>query len=299
MTVTGIKSRTALAESAGRTGIGLFLTLFALLCIFPFFYVLTFSITPYSEYLKNPTSFIPHSPNLDAYRELLNFPLIYSGYRNTIVVTLAGTLLNLFLLLISGYPLSKRDLKGRNFILGLITFTMFFNGGLIPNYYLIRSLHMLNSLWSLFIPTAISAWNLILMKNFIATIPKSLEEAAIIDGANEIGILFRVIIPLSKPAIATFTLFHAVEHWNTFFYAIIYISKRSLWPMMLILREMVVEDSAGMASAANDVGMDDMFISPFTLKMAIIIITIIPILCVYPFLQKFFMKGMLVGGIKG
>lgn len=273
----------------------LLVTLFALACLFPFFYVASFSVTPYSEYLANPLKLIPHKLEFGAYRQILQMPLMWSGYRNTLLITLGGVALNISLLLISAYPLSKQDLKGRNLILFFIMFTMFFNGGLIPNFYLVKSLHLYNTLWSMILPTALGAYNLILMKNFIAAIPPSLEESAFIDGANELTVLSRIIIPLSKPAIATFVIFHAVTQWNTFFSAIIYTSKRDLWPLMLILRDLVVDDG-GLAKDAMD---QTSGVTVFTLKMAIIIFATLPIITVYPFLQRFFMKGLLVGSVKG
>jgi putative aldouronate transport system permease protein len=274
------------------------LTLLSIICIFPFFYVLAYSVTPYADYLKNPMNLIPKNITFSAYEKLLAFPLIYSGYKTTIFITIVGTFINVLMLCISAYPLTKKDLKGRNFILGMILFTMFFNGGMIPNYYLVRSLGLLNTVWSLILPGAVSAYNLILMKNFISTIPESLEESAIIDGANEIIVLFKIIIPLSLPALATFTLFHAVGHWNSFFNAVIYITKRNLWPLMLILREMVIEGGASIAQEGLIDSPENM-VQPFTMKMAVIIITILPIMMVYPFVQKFFMKGMLLGSVKG
>ncbi|SFL25610.1 putative aldouronate transport system permease protein [Paenibacillus sp. 1_12] len=271
-------------------------TLFALACLFPFFYVASFSVTPYSEYLQNPLKLIPSQIELSAYKQILQMPLMWTGYKNTIIITVAGVAINIFLLIISAYPLSKKDLKGRNVIMVLITFTMFFNGGLIPNFYLIKTLDIYNTLWAMILPGALGAYNLILMKNFVSSIPESLEESAFIDGANEIKVLFRIIVPLSKPAIATFVIFHAVTQWNTFFSAIIYTSKRSLWPLMLILREMVVDDG-GITKDAMD--MNNSGVTVFTIKMAIIIFATLPILLVYPFLQKYFMKGVLVGSIKG
>lgn len=274
-----------------------FLTLCALACIFPLFYVFMYSITPYEEYLANPLRLFPPSYTFTAYKELLNFPLMKTGYFSTILITVVGTTISVFLLCITAYPLSKRNLKGRNIIMALITFTMFFNGGMIPNYLLIKNLHMLDSYWSLILPGAISAYNLILMRNFVAAIPPSLEEAAYIDGANELQILRRVVVPLCKPALATFTLFHAVGHWNAYFNSIMYISDRDKWPLMLIVREMVAESGTNMVHQSAT--MIENMAQPFTLKMAIIIFTIIPILCIYPFVQKYFMKGMLLGSVKG
>ncbi|MFK7697413.1 carbohydrate ABC transporter permease [Paenibacillus sp. HJGM_3] len=272
-------------------GIGLF----ALACLFPFYYVAVLSVTPYSEYLDNPLLLFPSHFEFGAYKQIFNMPLMWSGYRNTILITVLGVALNIALLLVSAYPLSKKDLKGRNVILILITFTMFFNGGLIPNFFLVKELHLYNTIWSMILPGALGAYNLILMKNFISEIPPSLEESAFIDGANEIKVLTRIIIPLSKPAIATFVIFHAVTQWNTFFSAIIYTSKRDLWPLMLILRDLVVDDG-GVAKDAMDASTG---VTVFTIKMAIIIFATLPIILVYPFLQRFFMKGLMVGSIKG
>jgi len=272
------------------------MTLFALICLFPFFYVAVFSITPYTEYLQSPLKLIPNHIELGAYKQIFDMPLLLSGYRNTILITVGGVALNIFLMIITAYPLSKTDLKGRNAILVLITFTMFFNGGLIPNFYLVKSLHLYNTLWALILPTALGAYNLILMKSFISAIPRDLEESAFMDGANELKVLFRIIVPLSKPAIATFVIFQAVAQWNTFFNAIIYTSKRNLWPLMLILRDLVVEEG-GIARDALDASSGN--VTEFTIKMAIIIVATLPILLVYPFLQKYFMKGLLIGSIKG
>ncbi|CAM4496533.1 putative aldouronate transport system permease protein [Paenibacillus endophyticus] len=272
------------------------LTLFAIACLFPFFYVAAFSVTPYNEYLANPLKLIPNKLEFSAYTQIFKMDQLWIGYRNTIIITVLGVCINIFLMIITAYPLSKRDLKGRGFALVLITFTMFFNGGLIPNFYLIKSLDLYNTLWSLVLPNALGAYNLLLMKNFIGNIPPSLEESASIDGANELRILFRIIVPLSKPAIATFVIFHAVTQWNTFFNAIIYTSKRDLWPLMLIVRDMVV-DSGGVAKDVMDAGTSG--VTEFTIKMAIIIFSTLPIILVYPFMQKYFMKGILVGSIKG
>ncbi|MFV0400470.1 MAG: carbohydrate ABC transporter permease [Oscillospiraceae bacterium] len=275
----------------------LFIGVFSLACVFPLFYVFMYSITPYTDYLTNPVRLFPPSITLIAYRELFNFPLMKTSYASTLFITIVGTLINVALLCISAYPLSKKHLKGRGITMGLITFTMFFNGGMIPNFLLVKNLGLLDTYWSLILPSAMSAYNLILMRNFVAAIPASLEEAAFIDGANELQILSRIIIPLSTPAIATFTLFHAVGHWNSYFNAILYISSRSKWPLTLLVREMVVESGTGMVQQSATV-MEDLA-QPFTLKMAIIIFTIVPILLVYPFVQKYFMKGMMLGSVKG
>jgi putative aldouronate transport system permease protein len=272
-------------------------TLFALACIFPFVYVTAFSFTPYKDYLANPLRLIPEHPSLQAYTQMLSMRLLQTGYRNTIIITFLGTALNLFLLCVSAYPLSKKNLKGRGLVMSLIIFTMFFSGGMIPNYALIRNLKLINTYWALILPGAISAYNLILMRNFIAAIPDSLEESAIIDGANEITVLFKIILPLSLPAIFTFLLFHAVGHWNAYFDSVLYITRRNLWPLMLVLRELVTE-GGNMAREGMEFDPDKLA-QPFTLQMAAIVITVVPILMVYPFIQRYFMKGMLLGSVKG
>ncbi len=272
-------------------------TTFALLCLYPIVYVIAISITPYADYLDNPLRLIPKTIDLSAYNKLLHLPLIYSGYRVTIIITVTGTVLNILLMCLTAYPLTKKDLKGRNTLLALITFTMFFNGGLIPNFYIIRSLHLYDTLWALILPGCLGAYNLILMKNFMSAIPASLEESAYLDGANEFQVLWKIIVPLSKPAIATFVIFHVVSQWNSYFNAIIYTSKRSLWPLMLVLREMVVDD--GMALANQSSAADAAMVNTYTLKMATIIVCVLPILCIYPFMQRYFTKGLLVGSVKG
>jgi putative aldouronate transport system permease protein len=272
-------------------------TLFALACVFPFIYVAAFSFTPYRDYLANPLRLIPEHPSLQAYTQMLGMRLLQTGYRNTLIITVLGTTLNLFLLCVSAYPLSKKNLKGRGLVMSLIIFTMFFSGGMIPNYALIRNLKLINTYWALILPGAISTYNLILMRNFISAIPDSLEESAIIDGANEITVLFKIILPLSLPAIFTFLLFHAVGHWNAYFDSVLYITRRNFWPLMLVLRELVTE-GGNMAREGMEFDPDKLA-QPFTLQMAAIVITVVPILLVYPFIQRYFMKGMLLGSVKG
>ena len=266
--------------------------IFALICVMPFVYVFCVSFMPYSEYIENPLKIIPSHIDLTAYKQMLGYDLIRSGYLVTVFITIAGTALSIFLLVISAYPLSKKDLKGHRFFMGMVLFTMFFNGGMISNYILIRGIKLQNTVWSLIIPGCISAFNLILMKNFILqSIPDALEEAARIDGANDLQVLFRIVTPLLKPAIATMIVFCAVNYWNNYFSAMLYVSDRDLWPLTLVLRELVVSSVTQMLTSANRS-------HPFTLKMAAIIITVLPILIVYPFMQKYFVKGVSLGSVK-
>lgn len=275
------------------------ITFFALLCLFPFIYIIGTSFMSYSEYLQAPMRVFPQKISLSAYEEIFGMKLIYTGYANTIFITVVGTTLSILLLVLSAYPLSRKFLKGRGVVLAMVTFTMFFGGGMIPNYILIRSLGMNNTLWALIVPGAISAFNLILMKNFIlGTIPPALEEAALVDGASPVKILLSIIIPLSKPAIATFIVFLSVGYWNNYFSAVIYCTKRSVWPLMVVLREIVIDQSAGLTANTAAVISSMQKAHSFTLKMATIVVTTLPILIVYPFLQKFFIAGLFIGSVK-
>lgn len=275
------------------------ITFFAIVCLFPFVYIIGTSFMSYGEYLEAPMRIFPHEISFSAYEEIFGMKLIYTGYGNTLFVTLVGTTLSILLLVLSAYPLSRKHLKGRGIVLAMVTFTMFFDGGMIPNYILIRTLQMNNTLWALILPGVISAFNLILMKNFImGTIPASLEEAALVDGASPIKILLSIIFPLSKPAIATFIVFLSVGYWNNYFNAIIYCTKREVWPLMVVLREIVVDQSAGLTANTAAVISSMQKAHSFTLKMATIVVTTLPILIVYPFLQKYFIAGLMIGSVK-
>ena len=273
--------------------------IFALLCLAPFLYVFFVSFMTYEEYLANPLRIIPRYFSFNAYRQIWGYALFRSGYRVTLIITFAGTMLSVFLLVISAYPLSKSHLKGSRTVMALILFTMFFNGGIIPNFILIRNLGIFDTLWALILPGVISAFLLILMMNFMrVTVSESLEEAAKVDGANDIRILFTIIVPLIKPAIATMTIFSAVHYWNSYFGAMMFIRDRNLWPLTLVLRELVVVDT-GVAEPVTQMLAAEARTHPFTLRMAAIVITLLPIMAVYPFMQKYFVKGLALGSIKG
>ena len=272
--------------------------LFAFVCLAPFVYVFFTSFMPYEEYLANPTKLIPSVFTLQAYLQIWDYDLFRSGFGVTVFITVAGTLLSVFLLIISAYPLSKPELKGRRMIMAMITFTMFFNGGMIPNYILIRNIGLFNTVWALILPGCINVFYLIIMKNFIRiTVPRSIEEAAKVDGANDIRILFTIVVPIIRPAIATMTIFSAVQYWNNYFNSMLYLKDRKLWPLMLVLRELVVEDTNSVSPITQMLTSQNRS-HPFTLRMAAIVLTLLPILCVYPFMQRYFVKGISLGSIK-
>ncbi len=282
-----------------RTVSMIVVTLFALCCLLPFVYVFFTSFMPYEEYLENPMKIIPSTIDFSAYKQLAEYDILWSAYGVTLFITIVGTALSVFFLVVSAYPLSKKNLIGNKFIMRMIIFTMFFNGGMIPNYLLIRNLGLIDNVWALILPGCLNAFYLILVKNFIlTTIPPSLEEAAEVDGASHLRILFRIIFPLLKPVIATMIVFCSVGYWNSYYSAMLYMSDRNKWPLQLVLRELIVRDSAaGLSQIAQQLNSANMSHS-FTLKMAAIILTILPILVVYPFMQKHFVTGVTLGSVK-
>lgn len=270
--------------------------LFALICVVPFLLVIIYSFTPYDLYLKNHFDFFPERLTLDAYRMVWRYQYIWSGYRNTLFIASVGTVVSMVLLIVTAYPLTKRNLKGQKVIMTLWIITMFFSGGMIPDYFLIRSLGLINNLWSLILPGLLGCYNLILMRNYMEGLPVSLGEAALIDGANDVQVLVRIIVPLCLPILATLGLFTVVGYWNSYFHAIMYITKRNQWPLQLVLRELVFESGANELQAG--MASEERVSAPFLLKMASIVVATLPIMMVYPFLQRYFMTGLVLGGVK-
>jgi putative aldouronate transport system permease protein len=267
--------------------------------LYPFINVLAVSLSDYTEFIKNPLMIVPKNINFEAYKEVLDHPMIYRSYINTIIVTGLGILLSQVVYILTAYPLSKKSLKGRSIVLKLVIFSMIFNAGLIPNYWLMQKLHLIDKLPALILPSLFSGFNIILMKNFFESIPESLEEAAKIDGAEDPYILMNIILPLSKPIIATLCLFTAVGFWNSFMNAVIYMRSPKNWTLQLLLREIILganmNDIAGGVNDAEKNGN----VATESLKYASLIVTTLPILCVYPFVQKYFISGIMLGSVKG
>ncbi|MGE7823892.1 carbohydrate ABC transporter permease [Paenibacillus sp. NPDC093718] len=274
------------------------LTVITLCTLYPLIYVLFAS-------LSDPTRYMQHSGILwkplditfNAYRLVFDNPMIIQGYLNTFLIVSGGLVLNITLTAFGAYALSRKGLRYRKQLMLFIVFTMFFSGGLIPLYFTVKGLELTNTLWSLIIPQAISAFNLIIMRTAFEAVPDSLEESAKIDGANEFVILYRIMMPLCMPVIAVMLLYYGVSHWNSWFQAMIYLQDRSLYPLQLVLRELLLlNDASSMASGASG---GEVAVIGETLKHATIIVATVPILLVYPFLQKYFVKGALIGAIKG
>ncbi|MGG1518082.1 carbohydrate ABC transporter permease [Paenibacillus oryzisoli] len=274
------------------------ITLVCALMLYPFLNVISVSLSTYSAYVHNPMMVWPKDFTIGAYKEIMKNGMLWRSYVNTIAVTVCGVGVGILLYILTAYPLSKKVLKGRKTLMLLIIFTMLFNGGLIPNYYLMRSLGLLDTLASLVLPALVTGFNLILMKSFFESLPEEIEEAARIDGASDPYILFRIVVPLSKPIIATLCLFSAVGYWNNFFNAVVYIRSTDNWPLMLYLRE-VIEGASTMARSANAAEMGAEMMTSETIKYATLVLVMVPILCVYPFLQRYFVKGIMLGSVKG
>ncbi|KIL41471.1 ABC transporter permease [Gordoniibacillus kamchatkensis] len=273
------------------------LAAFALLTFLPFLYVISASFTASEVLLQKSFVLFPTRFSLDAYRYIFSTETMLRSLAVTVFVTAAGTFVNLVMTVLMAYPLARHYLRGRTVIMRLIVFTMLFNGGMIPTYLVVKSLGLLNTYWALILPGAISPFNLIVLKNFFQQLPDGLEESAKIDGCNDLGILIRIVIPLSMPAIATFSLFYAVGHWNTFFNALLYINDHTKWPIQVLLRQIVILSEGGIGDSG---AIDANFVPPAqTVKMASIVVATVPILLVYPLLQKHFAKGVLLGSVKG
>ncbi|OAS24328.1 carbohydrate ABC transporter permease [Paenibacillus oryzisoli] len=272
------------------------LTIIGLVTIIPFVHVVAGSFTTSAEMAAKKFVLIPTDWSIEAYRFIFSTNTIFKAMAVSIGTTAIGTVISMFITALMAYGLARRDVDGRKVIMFLVVFTMLFHGGLIPTFLVVKELGMIDTYAALILPTAISAFNLIILKNFFQNIPEGLEESAKIDGCSDFGILFRIVLPLSMPAIATISLFYAVTYWNTYMSAILYINESAKWPIQVLLRQIVV------LASGMDVSSDLDSVAPppaQSIKMAVIVVATLPILLVYPFLQKHFAKGAMIGSIKG
>lgn len=272
------------------------LFIFALSALYPFVYILNISLMSEKDYLRGGVSIIPRSFTLDAYMQIFRNGHILDSYKSTLIITIGGTFINLVLTVLCAYVLSKTHLKGYKIFMNMIVFTMYFQGGLIPTYMLVRRLGLVDSYFSVMLLGGISTYYMLVMRSFFVNLPVSLEEAAIIDGATTPYILLKIVLPISMPAIATIGLFYSVGHWNSYFNPMIYLNDRNKWPLQVILREILFETTESLRTGETP-GVEESAVGP-QLKMATVIVTIVPIACVYPFLQKHFVKGVLIGAVK-
>lgn len=276
----------------------LFLSVFTVLIIFPFYNVIVVSFTSQKEYLLKPIVLFPTMPTIDSYQTLFEDGRIWIGYRTTLLILALGLPVNMFLTTSMAYGLSRANLPGKKVILMLVLFTMLFNGGIIPLYLVMLSLKLTNTLWSVVLAYGVNTFYFIIMRNYFMSLPPSLVESAKLDGAGEWRILAQIILPLSKPIIATIALFYSVDRWNEWFNAMIFIRRPNMIPLQLVLRNIVI-DSVLLSYLASQGGaaIQEVHFS-MGMKMSAVMLTMLPIMCVFPFLQKHFVKGVMVGAIK-
>ncbi|MBP2111303.1 carbohydrate ABC transporter permease [Paenibacillus silagei] len=274
-----------------------FLLIVVVITLYPFLHMLAVSLSSDINVIKNTVSFWPKGFNVKMYELVLGDPKIWTAYKNTLIYTVLGTLISLVVTSTGAYALSRRDMALRKTFTMLIVVTMFFSGGMIPTFLVVRSLNMVDTVWGMVLPGAVSTWNLILMRTFFSGIPKELEESGRIDGLNDIGIFMRIIIPLSKASFATIALFYAVGMWNNFIYPLLYLRTPDLFPLQVLLRNLVLAGSASSGDVTG-IGGDNQVVEE-SLKYATIMVSTLPILTVYPFVQKYFVKGAMIGAVKG
>jgi len=271
--------------------------LISLISVAPFIYVISISLTDPSVYVPYKLYLIPEKLSLTSYSYILSTPSFITALKNTIIITVIGTALNIAFTFTMAYGLTKKELPHRGLIMGIVIFTLLFSAGIVPNYLLVKNLGLMNSYWALILPSLTNSWMLIIAKSFIDSLPVELEESARMDGCNEIGIFFRIIMPLSKASIATLTLFFAVFHWNTYFTALVYMNDADKQTLQVYVKSLLIDAST---SGAGDTGLADLLNLPSeTVRMATVVLAMAPIMAVYPFVQRYFIKGVMLGSIKG
>lgn len=279
----------------------LLLAVVFILCAYPLIFVLSASISDPTAVASGQMVLWPVKPTLDGYMKILQYGEIWRGYANTMVITLVGTLINLVMTVLFAYPLSRKDFRGRRAIMGVITVTMFFSGGMIPSYLVIRSLNLLDSIWALILPVALSAWNVIITRTYFETsIPPEMQEAASIDGCGNTRYLVSIVVPLSMPILAVMALYYSSAHWNSYFSALLYLSDEAKYPLQMVLRKIFILNNMSMDIISGD---PELFAQQKQLseliKYGVIVVSSLPMLALYPLIQKHFVKGVMVGSVKG
>ncbi|MBD2870605.1 carbohydrate ABC transporter permease [Paenibacillus arenilitoris] len=277
----------------------LFITLMSVAMLYPFIHLLSVSLSTPAEAIRPGLHVYPLEFSLEAYNKTFASSQIWIGFKNTIFRTVAGTFLALFMMALTAYPLSKKYLPHRSFYTLFIVFTMFFSGGLIPSYLLIKGIGLINSVWVYVIPVMIQTFSLLVMRNFFMEIPSELEDSAKMDGAGDFRILLSIILPLSKPIMATVGLWQAVNHWNAWFDGMLYIQDPSKMVLQMFLRKLIVSGEEQEMNAIMNQAPGVEIVTPETIKAATLMVATLPILIVYPFIQKYFVKGIMVGSLKG
>ncbi|WCF06391.1 carbohydrate ABC transporter permease [Paenibacillus thiaminolyticus] len=276
------------------------LGVFLLIVLYPLLYVVSASFSSASAVISGKVWLWPVEFSLDGYAAVFRHRMVWTGLQNTLLYTFAGTLISVLVTVLAAYPLSRNDFKGRRGFTLLFVFTMMFNGGLIPTYLLVKELGMLDTAWAMIVPAALSVWNVMIMMTYFRTsIPLELLESAQMDGCSDFTFLLRIVLPLSGPIIAVVTLFYAVDQWNQYFNALIFLKSEKLFPLQLVLRDILVQNQVSQETlgdaktAAARQGLREL------LKYSLIVVSSVPLLAIYPFVQKYFVKGMMIGSIKG
>ncbi|HOJ11474.1 MAG TPA: carbohydrate ABC transporter permease [Clostridiales bacterium] len=273
-----------------------FLAFMVLITIYPFIYMTSVSLSDKLSVMRNEIVLFPKGVNIESYKMVLREERIAKAYLNTIIYVVLGTAISMILTTIGAYGLSKsKRLIGFKFFNIVIVVTMFFGGGMIPKYLVVKSLGLLDTIWAVVLPSSISAWNLIVMRTFFINFPEEIEQSGWLDGLNDFGILFYLVIPTSGAILATMSLFHSVGYWNSFMEPFLYLKTESKYPLQVILRSIIIQGS----SLDNEYASGDSAVYEDSLKFATIIVSVIPIICIYPFLQKYFVKGVMIGSLKG
>lgn len=288
-------------EDVAFTLVSYLLATFALIItLYPLLYAVSASFSSPMEVVKGNVILFPKGVTLDAYRAVAKNQGMLIGYRNTILYTMLGTTLNLAMTIAVAYPLSKRDFRGRSLIMVLFTITMFFTGGMVPNFLMIKQLGLYNSIGALLLPGAVSAWNLVIMRTYFqGSIPEEICESAYMDGCSNTGTLLRIVLPLAMPIIAVMIIFYGVDHWNSYFNALLYLRDRGKYPLSLVLREILLQGMGQEKMGAEVIDTVSDLLLYETLKYAVIIVSSIPMLILYPVLQRYFVKGVMIGSLKG
>ena len=276
----------------------IFLFLMMIITLYPLWLQFITSISHGLEVMKGGVTLLPRSPTLETYKTIVRGEL-FMYMKNTIVYTVVGTVINLVMSCLCAYPLARKTFSGRKFFTMLVTFTMFFSGGMIPLYLTVKQFGMMDTIWALVLPGAISTYNMIVIRTAFQSIPDSLIESAQLDGANDLIILWKIVVPLSKATLATMLLFYSVTHWNSYFDAMLYINKKEMYPLQIMLRNMLIGGLFNEETAIAGANADSFAVTDATLRSAAIIVTTLPILVVYPFVQRYFVKGVMIGGVKG
>ena len=292
--------QTALGDRTFDAIVYLLMFLFLLVCLYPLYFITIASISDPNLVASGQVILFPRGITFGGYERIFNYRKIWSGYRNTILYTTLGTTINVVITVFAGFALSRKTLVGRKFFLMLFVFTMFFNGGMIPTYMVVKSLGLINKIWAMVLPNALQVWNLMIARSFFeTTIPEDLRSAAFIDGAGNLRFFFQIVMPLSKAIVSVMVLFYAISHWNAFFNAFLYLESDKLYPLQVVLRDILVSNQPDPSMIDDLATLIERQKVAEMLKYGLIVVASVPVLLLYPFVQRYFVTGVMVGSIKG